>query len=976
MAANELTNTYTDIYVNLNRTTSASSIIDGNGVVICNNYTKTGNINNPLTFRQFREYLRHDHNLNQIFYLSGALSFDITDSSDKGLLGNNILIETPHSGKIIRITNWKNESNITQQPWTVVVNSTDGVDTIWFTTNNDDVEISNAQIEVSGSPNRINFGVNTLSEVDISIESNNTLRLINNKFYGNKAVDLNNGIHTFEFFNYNDVIANYCLFNNMTTSGSISIRNDFVEKCEYTFLNSLFVRIDEIVGAPNESQWTIIKNDTSITFDNLKIYFNTDNCVFSQATSAFGDLVDDPYYTLLYEGQGTNIYDWAIASACDESLLTLAQEINFDYLDADWLTITLSGTPTNPFNNLGNYTDTVYVFSKVRDGIGPLTFNKMPGVVISATSGVGVVDEVITYINKDASYDTTYSPSRYDWAFGDGMTSSTSGGEVDHTYTAPNIYPVRADIYSYNNWYSSVGYGSRAVNAALADFDIYIFTTSSDCFSEFFVSATEAYTFDEITISAVNISTYDTNVEIYTSWGEDFGDTYLNPELYNKHNTGIFGYPEGTFDESYRYISSGTYSLYFAAKQADGKTIYKTKTLSVSAHTQDVYYVDLLEGYDADVWWDKETVIGDDFESGVFDTGWYHGFKSGYQITDMWDEKVAVSIVGATPTSMIPTLVDNNFNFEFSFNRSEKDFNVAFNIKTQFDNVLKVEWDYIGDRINVYYLNETVRTIKYDLNKYGLLRDLRCPNSLRVLKIRIENETPENSLQDYGLKIYYSMDGTNWIDSGLFDYTIAEYITSDYNRLVLEAIADSTTGFGYLRLQSKCGLPYVSGAITYPLTYAQFKERIEINGKGDYNDKYLCKNYRKITDLLRMDHNKYFEIDAWDLTNLGPWMLIINYHVGEPYDLSEDISFAGARISNGILYNIKEATDNLKQYAPNLRLSFAYDMYIVWQGNANINQIGVVRLYPSKWMEQEMLYADTVGSTIKSELGFIDVDGA
>jgi hypothetical protein len=75
---------------------------------------------------------------------------------------------------------------------------------------------------------------------DPNIE-NNTLRLINDKFYTNKIGIVSAGLNSVEFLNYNDILVNYSLFNDKTLEGSILIKNDKSEKSEVTFLNNIFL---------------------------------------------------------------------------------------------------------------------------------------------------------------------------------------------------------------------------------------------------------------------------------------------------------------------------------------------------------------------------------------------------------------------------------------------------------------------------------------------------------------------------------------------------------------------------------------------------------------------------------------------------------------------------------------------------------------------------------------------------------------
>jgi hypothetical protein len=977
---NNLINTYTDIYVNLNRTTSASSVLDDNDVVVCNDYTKTGLKSNPLNLNQFREYLQYDHDFDQNFYLSGNVGLGIVGSSTKGLLGNNTFLETPHKNRKIKITNWKDNFNINQTPYTITIYSDESIDLVNFITNDDDVEISNGNFQVSGGCSAFSFG----DDVDIVYRENNTLRLINDKFYTNKKANVDEDINSFEFKNYNNVIIDYCLLNNKSLSGSMAVINDKCENCNYTILNSIVVGVDEFVGYPNEDKWQIIKsqvfNNTSyaesvggesssyVNFNDLKINLNVDSCVFTSELSAIGDDVYVKYYNLLSE-QGNNEFGFSIPSIFNSNLATLSQENNFNYLHNNWIDISISGTPKNNYNSLGDYNNKNYVFSELRDGVGPLTFNRTPQFYVSASLSASDIGENVTFVNRSSAYESTYYPSYYEWDFDDSATSAITSGGIQHSYDDYGIYNINVKLHSKNDWYQvNSQYPFLVKSDGNFDFDVFLFVTSSDGYNDFYVSATSAHCFDEITVSAVNNSNSDNEFVVFTSWGEDFDEDNLNLEnFYLDNNFGLFSTSGGIYTNTNRYNSSGTYNVYFATRKKDGAIYYKGFPLEIYNNVQDEYYVNLNEIYDKDVWWTKETVIYDDFEDGL-DVGWSTQFKTNYTTQDMWDDNIAYCPSASTPTLLVTEYVHYDFEFEFSFIRNNRDYNPYFNLSSDSNNVLKIQWDYNNDRIKIYYYDETVRYVKYDLKKCGLTRDLRCVNSLRELKIKIVH-TPI-VIDTIGLKFYYSLDGLTWIETAVFD---EEYIDYEDSKLLLYVDTNEYCGFGYMKLQSKFGLPYVGGSEDYPLSYSLFKERVEENGNGNYNDKFLCKGFRTLYSTLRLNSGMYYEVDGWDLSLYGPWMLIVDVHTASPFSEEKEISFAGSKISNGIVYNIKETTDYNNYFTPNLSLSLAYDMFIVWHGYVNSFNLGYVRLKNTSWKNRDYTYKELVGCTLKSELGVIEL---
>lgn len=956
--------TLTDIYVDLTRDDHVGAILDPEtGAVVCNQLTKIGTPTNPISLREFREYLFYDHDIDQTFYLSGSVAFDVFESSDVGLLGGRTLFETPHQQRNIKITNWFDASIDIQNPWHITVYSSSQVDEIGVFSNLDNLEMHNGQIELSASAgtSRFAFGEYRLSNDPRTISQigDNSLVLSNMKLYADyESTDVADFIHSYAFNNYKKQLFINTLINNKQSDGSIMVRNDYSLESYISSINSIFSNISEIIGYPDSSlEWFRLWGNSLVGIDkDVNATFHS--CVFSSnitnLTDQPGGIFEHRKFKNLIVDEGYNQFNWPIASACGEALITLSQSLNFDYIGTDWVTISaVSGVQINEYDNVQDR------FTSIRDGIGPFTFVEMPDVYISANPDSVAMTESAVFTNRDTSYDVTYLPNGYEWDFGDDNVSATTSGGVEHTYLLPNYYDISMDVYSRNRWYSKTTDIKYRVELSGSDYTLDLYKWTTDGFDTFLVSATSASIFDTIVMSAVNVSEYPEDIVVYESWSHDFSDTYSG-NISSDLNDG-FKYSNGTEDESHIYISSGVYDVYFTAKQSDNTLITKYKTLDVYNHDQSIYYVDLsLEYEDINTWITKPTIINDDFEIGALDSGWGVTFKSMYGVATMWDEMVAYG------DGSVTQLLDNPFHYdfdaEFSFVREERETNTIFEIKSILNSVLKIEWDYVGDRILVYHYGELI-IVPYNLKDYGYVKDLRCSNSLRKLKIKITNDDGGN------LTFQYSMDGVNWINTTILD---DRSISDVDKRLLVDVTTNDTTGFGYIRIQSKYGLPYTFGSEDVPLTYNEFKARVEINGIGDYNDKYLCRNHRKIAEPLNVNSSKYYEIDSWDMDRYGPWMIIVDYNTNiTKYEGGSDVSFVGCMISNGIIYNLAESS-NGNRYAINLKLSFAYDMFIVWQGVSSSSNNGVIELLKSKWMNRTSEYKEIVGGTIKSENGIID----
>jgi hypothetical protein len=377
-------------------------------------------------------------------------------------------------------------------------------------------------------------------------------------------------------------------------------------------------------------------------------------------------------------------------------------------------------------------------------------------------------------------------------------------------------------------------------------------------------------------------------------------------------------------------------------------------------------------------WVYKQTAIEDDFESGTFDSGWGTNFKSSYSIVDMWGNKCATgpeeSLLSAS------NFIEEHMDLEWEFSRTSDDGNPFFSLVNEVSS-MKVEWDYENSQLNVQMFDQTT-TFNYNLNDFNLVKDLDCSNSLRFLGVRVITYTVGDDLNIQFLLKFRD----EWMDYTHIFNAIPKTTLGSYT---IDVKADGDSGFSYFKLQSHCGFPYNNGNENYPLTFFEFTRMTALaefdDGEirddmptADYRSKFYMKNFRKTLNPYHIMPERYYEIDAWDMDTFGPWMLIWDIHTDTISRDEEDtwvVSFACSKISNGIMYNIRESIPG-GWISPNLEITYANDMFIVWSSEnvpIGTNLEGRIRLFPCKTPNRDFHnhYVEIHGSTIKSERGFL-----
>jgi len=198
---------------------------------------------------------------------------------------------------------------------------------------------------------------------------------------------------------------------------------------------------------------------------------------------------------------------------------------------------------------------------------------------------------------------------------------------------------------------------------------------------------------------------------------------------------------------------------------------------------------------------------------------------------------------------------------------------------------------------------------------------------------------------------------------------------SDTNTFSVSAIIQIL----YVNINSSytCAAPN-SGTISDPLNYNEFVGRLETS--GTFGDIYRLQGSRVLTKPtgastpwypISADPNMNFQIEAWDMSAYGPWVLI-----PEDYATSDNtrLSLAGTVLRNGIIYNKTFGWPT--RYGGQIYVSNLYDVYVVCQGEGSY-----ITLVPSpsgttrrdgQVSEVDLSGVNIIGSTLYTTSGYYD----
>lgn len=554
-----------------------------------------------------------------------------------------------------------------------------------------------------------------------------------------------------------------------------------------------------------------------------------------------------------------------------------------------------------------------------RDGVGALYFPEIPNPYIKNLDNI--IINVPTTIETVNEYYDDYSPKKYEWSILlNGIlldTVTTDSRQLEYTFVENGSYQVQLSTTSYNGWYIQTQISNILVlggEEKTVELKLYKIPFNSSEPED--VINNEINVFDRLMISFTD------NIENQNIFIEDSGVFW---DLENRDNQRFITQYSGGGDEYYSptYTSVGDYNVVFSARYNDRISYYETFPITVVDNIQDVLYVDLLESYS-----NSKKILGynyfliDNFKLGSIKEEWNSSFTTNYNVKEMWDENVAY---GTDEVTILDNVGSDQFNIEFSFVRTfERDipkFIIKTNVNEGNYNV-NVSWDFLRDKIIID--DGTKTNIKYESRS----KDLLCSDSARKLNIIITNEENNNELI-----IKYKINEEEWTIGTVLDVSVSngiELVTKCTDRVGIGHVSVKTQSIIVDNNMNK------NGSEEYPLTFEEFKSYLEpsfVDGeiieKQGINTKFLCRNYRVIdSGTINVQNDMFYEINAWDNSKYGPWILKFN-------DGNSPVNFSGVKLSNGIIFNSSE-------HNTQLRISFLYNMFIVW----NSQNIVLVR---SKW---------------------------
>lgn len=914
---------FSTIYVDLAKTEAApSSVLDGDGAVICDSTTEYGTDVLQLTFAEFQKYLtvRCDGRTvafllknsitittlidSTLFYVNTKSTITIENQIDD--TSYKIGVNVPAS-TIINIHAFNSSLVINNMDLDIMnkgLLQINGVDSSTANNDHNAVYLNNCRIWITDPE-----GFRTNQSFSASINSAvvfNKLRLV--KCYGcifnSKSIDTNTAI---------------IMVQPTKGYGSATYTSDSTPLV-HEFISCVFVRVYNLYtqfSTYNSRFFEVLAYN--VLTGSKGVYRDTPP---TRALKNFSQLAD-------LAGPFPNEYAWStVPTVCDAPLLT-ATNSDFDHLDTDWDTIdytyvdTLTEDALVFLNNILSYGQ--------RDGVGSLWFNPMTPPVASIVPTTITYGDSTTLKNSDATYDTVFEPSKYIWGVDSVETDTTSPlGEIYVTVNHYGVVSITMQVVSHNSFYVINGSGGQ-IRSVVVSNDINFLIDTYDSTN----TPTDTFVVDEeITIVITN----DTDVS---------DDIIRNVEVrVDNRRYGITSSVDAyldTWDTTIKLDTVGDEHIVCIVETIDGVTHYFTKDLTITANTGTTYYVDLSTDYGDDKWLTMKNGIYDDFEDGSISTSFNQSFVNDYSVVDMYDEKVAT---GISKSTIITGIIDGDYSVEWSFVRDSEDDRPQFIIDV--DGVeLDIEWDFISDKINLRYDGDKNSII------YGsFIKDLDCPNTLHKIYFKV--------VYDSSLEITvfsYSLDnGETYVNSVIDTH-------SQFTNMSVKTQCDTGSGLGYVGIQAE-NADQTSfkgdgkGSEEYPFTYEEMYDRIRDGGTGEKYDRYMCRNMRivngNIFSRFSIDNDKQFHIDVWNPHKYGPWVLVFNR-------FRRDIEMGGTTLSNGIIYNTPRGGSS-----SHLTVTTMYDMLVTWNGSRN--KIGFIRA--KNQYSKDDYRSDIIGCTIKSEGGF------
>jgi len=905
------------IYVDLAKAPSSSipsNERDSNGALICNNTTKHGSETQQLPYEEFVKYIKYrcDDRNKITFLFKNKVNIDTSD-----LQSHDTLWDIGHRSNIYMSNQIDGES--------AMFNITSSMVKIYVKLFNSNLTMSNLDFNTT-QPVSLRFSCP--NENETPNDQFNDIYIYNCRFWGHNGNHVY-GVIRFEYVKTLIVAGSiFCVYDG---GGSfigmqLPINNGYSFYTAYFIANIMYNITDMYDLYPMGYKLDLIKRPKFA-------YWN----IFTGTRSGYLDFVPDQVSTTMANflqdmDISTNEFEWSgTPSICSESLGVYndmgALQNQFNYLSDDWITASsMLPDPSYFPSNFKTYLDELPTYG-TRDGRGALVFPTLPIPYISYTPKFLTINDVLTMDISNIDYENDYKTIYIYWAINGIFLGA--GTPIQYTISDYGRIDIRLSVWSRNQFYykSNTTSTYSLINIDDIDIDINTYNGNNNLTTTFDINETVKI---EVVNKTDNIDNAINDVDIIIS--NEVLDTLSIPTYLDSSST----------DTTFSYI--GDVTIIAKVHTIDGRTKYFYKIITINDVIGNTYYVDLSQEYEDDKWLELNYGLYDDFENGYIGQGFASDFKFNYSVISMYDELVAN---GTKKALLVTGVLDGDFKIEWSFVRSSEDDDPHFFIDLKIDNVsnpIMVSWDFISDSLLVYDSDRRYR-VKYDAH----VKDLDCPNTIHKINIYANYDSYNGKLN-----MYYDLDA---IDDTRVHFYFKQISSFDVMSIYFEGTNES--GLGYIGVQAN-NVDQIAfggegnGSTEYPFTYQEMYDRISIdNNDGNYNDKYLCRNSRIVSNQSSFFINPIYNyrIDVWDPHKYGPWMLV--------FDINSDILFINTILSNGIIYN--------REYKnANLLITMIYDMFITWNG-AN-NKIGIIR-YPNKYVKDD-IRADLIGSTIKSVGGF------
>ena len=519
---------------------------------------------------------------------------------------------------------------------------------------------------------------------------------------------------------------------------------------------------------------------------------------------------------------------------------------------------------------------------------------------------------------------TYYQPKYVIWDLKDGTVVDTTDNPYSYEFTTAGKYAVLSTVISHFGFYGYKKTGSVIGVAVDADFE-FIITDENGVETDYCYAGRQYYAVFTNT-SVVGLHNIG---NLYLKYGENSkGSSNDGAVLTNIVGANLkdFQYGGGTlrvpitFHEPYGYSSVTAFVQSLA-----GSNIVRNKIVFVDIK-EDVYYVDLsLEYETTEQWINKATAFYDDFEAGIKPYGWSTSFRNNSQTKDMWSDTVAVTLSNSNTVSLFDSTIGSDMDVEFSFVRSVKD-DIPVMVISDGTLSMDIYWDYNADKI---YVNELSVSYAY----LRLPKNLNCDDSMRSISFRVV--TTSNIP-----KVYFKYNGIgDWIPFPV-------YMTAFGSTVNMSLYYTKNVGLGYFKGQSSSGFYITNGMDEdHPLTYTQMSDRLQYSAM--LYDKYLCRGYRD--SAVAVNVSKKVTIDAWNLSEYGPWVICFSVSNNRQSD------FSNALLKNGVVY--------LGTKTGVINVGNTYDMFFTWNSQSASPGSKFVQK-ELKWKNSKYSASKIIGSTI------------